>query len=416
MLTAVIGVAVPGGLLQDAAAALGALAGHLDDQGLRKRTVREAGAGQEAAKPPGLHHHLPPAHVADLVGDLVGDLDAGAVQVFLGLLHLLAEVLVEIAQDLLPVLFAILDFVQAALHVGGEGIVHDVLELVLHQARDHLAQRRRVEVLAVLDHILPVHNGGDGGGIGRGAANALLLQRPDEGGLGVARGGLGKLLLRPLGGLHQRLALLQVGQAGLDLAALLVLALFIHGQEAGELDLGAAGFEDIARAGHLDVHAVVDGVCHLAGQKAAPDQLVQPELLGGQVLLDALRGQGHVRGPDGLVGVLRPGLGLEVAGGIGQILLPIPRPGKGPGSRHGFVRQAQRVGTHVGDKTHGPLPGNVHAFVQLLGDGHGAAGAHVELSRCLLLQGGGDERGGRRTALVLPLDLAHGEGGGADGV
>ena len=33
------------------------------------------------------------------------------------------------------------------------------------------------------------------GGVGGGAADALLLQSPDEGGLGVAGGGLGEVLL-----------------------------------------------------------------------------------------------------------------------------------------------------------------------------------------------------------------------------
>ena len=75
-----------------------------------------------------------------------------------------------------------------------------------------------MEVLAVLDHILPVHNGGDGGGVGGGPADPLLLQGPDEGGLGVPGGGLGELLLGLGGRLGQGLPLLEVGQAGLELS------------------------------------------------------------------------------------------------------------------------------------------------------------------------------------------------------
>ena len=42
--------------------------------------------------------------------------------------------------------------------------------------------------------------------------------------------------------------------------------------KAGELDGGVAGAEGISGALRLDGHAVVDGVGHLAGQEAAPDQ------------------------------------------------------------------------------------------------------------------------------------------------
>ena len=272
-----------------------------------------------------------------------------------------------------------------------------------------------MQVLAVLHHILPAHDGGDGGGVGGRAADAPLLQSPDESGLGVPGGGLGELLLGLHPGVFQLLPLLQVGQRGLDLAGLLVLALLVHRQKARELHLGPAGLEHIPGAGDLQVHAVVNGGGHLAGQEAAPDQLIQPELLRGQVLFDALGGQLHVGGADGLVGVLCPGLGLEPPGGVRQVLLPIPGGGKLPGGGNGLVGQAQGVGTHVGDKTHGALSLDIHALIQLLGDGHGPPGAHVQLPAGLLLEGAGDKGGRGRAGLVLALDGADLEGGGLDG-
>ena len=57
-----------------------------------------------------------------------------------------------------------------------------------------------------------------------------------------------------------------------------------------------------------------------------------------------------------------------------------------------------------------PSPLDVHALVELLGDGHGAPGGHVQLPGGLLLEGGGDEGGRRGTVLVLALDLTHREG------
>src|SRR5699024_302267 len=76
VLTAVVGVAVAGGLLEDAATALGAPAGHGHHQWLGEGALRVAGAGQEATETSALDHHFPPADVADLVALLGGDLQA----------------------------------------------------------------------------------------------------------------------------------------------------------------------------------------------------------------------------------------------------------------------------------------------------------------------------------------------------
>ena len=53
------------------------------------------------------------------------------------------------------------------------------------------------ELLLFLYHISPVLDSGQDGRIRRGAANALLFQRLDQRGLGIARRGLGEVLLGP---------------------------------------------------------------------------------------------------------------------------------------------------------------------------------------------------------------------------
>ena len=195
-LAAIVGVALLGGLFQNPASALGTLAGHLDDQRLGEAALGITRAGQKAAEAAGLNDHLAAAQVADLVGDLVGDLDALPAQLALRLFQLGLEPGVEAGQYILPVLLAALHLVQAALHGGGEVGVHDVGEFILHQAGDHLSQGGGAQVLALLDHILPVQDGGDGGGVGGGPSDAPLLQGLDEGGLGVAGGRLGEVLFR----------------------------------------------------------------------------------------------------------------------------------------------------------------------------------------------------------------------------
>src|SRR5204863_7820102 len=67
-------------------------------------------------------------------------------------------------------------------------------------------------------------------------------------------------------------------------------------------------------------------------------------------------------------------------------------------SVNGLLRQGHRVGTHVGD---------VAAFVEILGDRHGALGGEAELATCFLLQGRGTEGGVRAAGVRLGLHLGE---------
>ena len=78
---------------------------------------------------------------------------------------------------------------------------------------------------------------------------------------------------------------------------------------------------------------------------------------------------------------------------------------------NGLLGDLHAVGAHVGDEPHG-LAAQVDAFIELLGQAHGAGGAEAQLARGLLLQGGGGERRLRVAARPLGLDVRHGEGPG----
>ena len=67
-------------------------------------------------------------------------------------------------------------------------------ELLQHQAIYGPAQQGGLELFLVALHIAAVDDGGDDGRIGGGAADAVFFQCLDEGGFGVAGGGLGELL------------------------------------------------------------------------------------------------------------------------------------------------------------------------------------------------------------------------------
>ena len=174
-------------------------------------------------------------------------------------------------------------------------------------------------------------------------------------------------------------------RALLFLLAVVVARLLVNGGVAGEFQVAGTRVELVSARHNLRAHAVVHGVRHLGGQKAAPDQAVQTVLLTRQITLDLLGRQVDVRGADGLVRVLRAGLGLVVAGGLGIVALPVAPQNKRLRCGDGLFGDAQRVGTHVGDETHRALARDVHALIELLGDGHGAARRHVELARGLLL-------------------------------
>ena len=66
---------------------------------------------------------------------------------------------------------------------------------------------------------------------------------------------------------------------------------------------------------------------------------------------------------------------------------------------NGFVGQGDRVGTHVGDQAHG-AGADVHTFIQLLCDAHGALRGEAQFAHRFLLQRGGGE-GRRRVAVAL---------------
>ncbi len=207
----------------------------------------------------------------------------------------------------------------------------------------------------------------------------------------------------------QAVSLLKLRQGGFLLLFLLVPALLIDGGIACEFQAGGAGPEIVAPGLDFHRHAVIDRVGHLAGHKAAPDEPVEPVLLTGEVRLQVLRGPADIAGTDGFVGVLGARLGLVAVGfGVG---VPVTAQDEALGLRQGLFGKAQRVRTHIGDEAHGALPGDVHALIELLGDGHGPPGSHAQFPGSLLLHSGGG-KGGRGTPLLVgALHTLHRKGG-----
>ena len=106
------------------------------------------------------------------------------------------------------------------------------------------------------------------------------------------------------------------------------------------------------------------------------------------------------------MGVLRGGGGaaFPLAGGLADVVIAPALRNKGLGRGLSLGGNAQRVGTHIGDKTHRAVSRNVHAFIQRLGGAHRAGGREAERAARVLLQGGRDE-GRRGLAAALALSI-----------
>ena len=193
----------------------------------------------------------------------------------------------------------------------------------------------------------------------------------------------------------------------------LIPALLIYGNKAGEAEALVGGAEGVPRTAGIDGYGIIQGICHLACQEPAPDQLIEPVLVRRQAAANPLGIQLHMGRPDGLVGILGGILGLIYMEGAVIILLAVALGDKAGGGGHGLVAEALGIGTHIGNEAQGAFALHIHAFIELLGHHHGLPGGHVQLAGCLLLQGGGGK--GRRSRPLFLRFFHIGDGKGLAG-
>ncbi|MPM10723.1 hypothetical protein SDC9_57057 [bioreactor metagenome] len=315
-------------------------------------------------------------NLVDLVEHL-GDPQLG------GLADRRREVAPEAGEHVLVIAVAGRDVVELFLEIGGEIIFDVTAEVVRQEGGDEAAGVLGNEPVLVLADIAAVDDRGQDRGIGRGPADAELFHALDQRRLGVARRGLGEVLLGGDLALLRGFALHDLRQAGAVLALVVVAALIVDLQEAVEGD-------DLAGGAQLDLTvggADVDGGAfhhrggHLAGKRALPDQFVELGLIVGDAqLLGAGR---HVGRPDALVCLLRVlRLVLVHARACGHVFVAEAALDLVACGHHRLGRHVDAVGSHVGD---------VARLVEPLRRRHAGLGAHAVFARGLLLQGRGHE-------------------------
>ncbi|MPM17748.1 hypothetical protein SDC9_64147 [bioreactor metagenome] len=336
----------------------------------------------------------PGVDVAELVDQIV---QAGVVEVVGA--RLTAPV--EVVQHLEPLGLAAGDLVEVLLHLGGEGVVDQLGEVLLQQPGDGEGEPGRHQGGALLEHVVAAGDGPDDRRVRRRPADLELLELGDQRRLGVAGRRLRLVALGLDPGDVDRPALGQLRQPALGVVGHPVVdRLDVGLEEAGEGDGAAAGDEGAGLPGGRgrpqgDRHRLAAGVGHLGGDGAHPDQLVEPEPVTRQPGLP-WRTEGRPGRADGLVRLL----GILHLGGVEprlrrHVVGAVELGGLGPGGPDRLAGQLDGVGTHVGDEA---------TLVQLLGDRHGPLGGEAELATGLLLQRGGAERGVRVADVRLGLD------------
>ena len=157
-------------------------------------------------------------------------------------------------------------------------------------------------------------------------------------------------------------------------------------------------------AGQFDPHPLDPGRGHLAGQRAAPDQAVEPRRVPVEMARDRFGSAPEARGPDRLMGLLR----VARPGPEG------PRPGRDAVRAEalrdrrarlgdGGPRHRGRIRARIGDEARG-LGAELDALVEPLGDRHGLADPEAEPAERRQLQGRGREGRVGRPVQGVALD------------
>ena len=214
-------------------------------------------------------------------------------------------------------------------------------------------------------------------GIRAGTSHAVVFQRADQGRLAVTGRRLGLFpLVRPLQA-FDRLAFLKRRKRARLVVAIALLRLAARDPHVTrEGHFRRRGMKDVAVRLRRRRHRLnLDGPdrqfrrFHLTGDKPFPDQRVELQIAGLQPILQTLGRPGDIRRPDGFVRLLGAAAASINGGGFRAEFRAELFRNKRPARGNGFLRDVDRIGTHVRNQADGAL-GDVHALVEPLGNRH----------------------------------------------
>ena len=140
------------------------------------------------------NHHMTTTVITDHIGLFI--MDVYFLQLFLGSIHIMFQIRIEVPDYCLPLYSTILHTVQKSLHGSREIHVHNAWERLLHNTVYHLAQLCHIKVTLLLGNIAAADNGGDGRRISTRTADSKLLHGLYQGSLCIMCRRLGKMLFR----------------------------------------------------------------------------------------------------------------------------------------------------------------------------------------------------------------------------
>ncbi len=204
-----------------------------------------------------------------------------------------AEPEIELAEFADPVGATACDLVEHGFHACGELIGDQAREVLFKQANHAEGQPGRHQGRAFLVDVAAVENGADDGGVRRRTTDLALFEFLDQRGFGVASRGLGFVALSVEHGRRHSIAFDDVGQRDLGVISALgvvVFALDVRLQESVEGDHSTRRAKDNVFASgssaaqpHRD--AAPNGILHLGGNGAHPDQLIEAVFLARETRL-----------------------------------------------------------------------------------------------------------------------------------
>src|SRR6185312_16931962 len=140
-------------------------------------------------------------------------------------------------------------------------------------------------------------------------------------------------------------------------------------------------FRPVGAREHVDRYRIEDGLRHLRGNSALPDQGVEPVEIVVDLSLDIAWRDGGRSRPDRLVsllGVLR--FRLVDTRLLGDLVVAVETAGDLADLADRFPRERHRVRTHVADEADIAFT-EIDALVELLREPHRAPGVEAELAR-----------------------------------